>query len=124
MKRLKVYLKKHFQEAKKYFLARQPQFVFLSLLFSFFFYLKQTAYFANILSIQRITFIIWPIVILTLKLEERASFAAALFFLALSPVLMIINIPGWTPERVADYAYGFLLIGIIQKLWSFRSEKS
>lgn len=115
MKKLKFYLKNQYQKAKKYFIARQPQFLFLSVLLVFFFYLKQTAYFANVLNVQRITFVIWPIAILTLELKGRVSFKMVLLFLLLCPILIILNVPGWTPERAADYAYGFLLIGIIQE---------
>lgn len=124
MRKLKACLKDKIKKAREYFLGRQPQFLFLLLLAVFLFYLKQTAYFAGILSVQLITFILWLIAALTLKFDTKVSFIPALLFLSLCPILIIINIFGWTPERAAEYAYGFLLFGVIQELWSLRLRKS
>ena len=115
MTKQKSYLKNRYHQAKKYFFARQPQFLFLSVLLVMLFFLEQTAYFTNILNVQRITFILWPIAILALNLKSKASFVAALIFLLSCPLLIILVTSEWEPERFANYAYFFLLVGIIQE---------
>lgn len=114
MKNAKSYLKNQYHQAKKYFFAKQPQFVFLSGLLVISFYLKQTAYFINVINIQVMTLILWPITVITLNLKSKASFILAFAILFICPFLMVLDTSGWEPGRFADYTFVFLLTGIIQ----------
>lgn len=124
MKEIIIRLEKQMMSGKKYFLMNQPRFLFLLILLCFLLGLRQTGFFVSILNIQLITFTIWLAAVAVLKFSSRQSFIMSFFFLVLASTLTLSGMLTLVAERMAEYTFGFLLIGMIQELWSLRLSKS
>ena len=97
-------------------IPKKYRFVFVPL-----FFILLDAFFVNQVSHTSIVVIMttWAIILSALKLESRASFVVALFFLGLCPLLLIISLDT-IAEKAALWAYMFLLIGVIHQIWDLR----
>lgn len=66
---------------------------------------------------------IWIIFLIKFKLKAKISFINCLFFLLLSLIYLVLN-KDLFAEKLANWAYLFLTIGIVQSLWEFHDELS
>lgn len=73
-----------------------------------------------------IAIFLWLLIVLVLKLNYRFNFLAAFFFFVIIPLLRITNNQQLfiTAEKVANWVYMFLVIGVLQNLYELKFHSS
>lgn len=64
---------------------------------------------------------VWIFILINFKLDSRISFVASLFFLGLSPFLLIVHLEAFA-EKAALWAYMFLLVGTVHQIGEIRKS--
>lgn len=63
----------------------------------------------------------WVAFVIGSRLENRFSIALALVFLMISVHFLVLRVY-WAAERTANWAYMFLVVGVIQQLIEFKRK--
>lgn len=64
---------------------------------------------------------LWILVIILFKFKSKITIIGVLLFLVLTPILLVMK-KDFLAEKTANWAYMFLLVGVIQLVWESRKE--
>jgi len=109
-------MKKYLNDFDSYLRKNQISFILIQTFLLVMLLLSKSSLLEKYINVQRVTLLIWPIVIYLLKLKKEVSFFLALSIILVVPLIMMIDHFDLRAERFGDYAYGFIIIGTFQWL--------